>query len=42
MKDKKGRQFIAMHEVRDALVSANANLTTGTATEFNPIYLTID
>ncbi len=32
MKDNKGRQFIAMHEVRSALVTANASLTTGTAT----------
>lgn len=32
MKDNKGRQFIAMHEVRSSLVSASASLTTGTAT----------
>lgn len=31
-KDIDGRQFIAMHEVRGAIVSANASLTTGTAT----------
>jgi hypothetical protein len=30
--DSQGRQFIAQHDVRSALVSANASLTTGTAT----------
>lgn len=30
--DTQGRQFIAMHDVRGALVSANASLSTGTGT----------
>jgi len=30
-KDSQGRQFIAHHDVRSALVSATASLTTGTA-----------
>lgn len=32
MNDTKGRELIAMHDVRGALVTANASLTTGTAT----------
>lgn len=32
MKDATGRTFIAMHEVRGGLVTANASITTGTAT----------
>ena len=31
-KDNQGRQFIAFHDVRGALVTASASLTTGTAT----------
>ena len=32
--DLQGRQFIAHHDVRDALVSASASLSTGTAGTF--------
>ena len=32
MKDATGRTYIAMHEVRGGLVTANASLTTGTST----------
>ena len=32
-KDLQGRGFIAMHDVRGALVSANASLTSGTSTQ---------
>lgn len=34
MKDTRGRQFIAMHDARGAIVTAAASLTTGTAATF--------
>lgn len=34
LKDSRGKQLIAMHDVRSALVTAAASLTTGTAATF--------